>query len=187
MTLRSKAAKSHCGSGRRAAGRPGARRQWRSPSWPPVGDRGVAGPLARKRNGILALAAPISSAGCVLSQPPSSTTASKGWARSVSSTSIASRLRNGNEVGLMMFSLSDISGISNGTPPASRMPVRTSSANARKLRLHGLMSDQVFRMPMAGRVIRSSRLHPAAASVERWTKPGRSSLRNQRALRSGRL
>jgi hypothetical protein len=96
-------------------------------------------------------------------------------------------LRNGNDVGLMMFSLSDISGISNGMPPASRMPVRTSSASARRFMLQGFMSDQAFRMPMTGRVIRSSRLHPAAAKVERCTKPGRSSLRNQRALRSGRL
>ena len=50
----------------------------RSPSSPPVSDRGVAGPLVRKMTGTSALAAPISSAGWVLSQPPSSTTASNG-------------------------------------------------------------------------------------------------------------
>lgn len=104
-----------------------------------------------------------------------------------SSASIESRFRNGNEDGLMMFSLSDISGASNGIPPASRIPTLTSSARARRLRLHGLMSDQVFRMPITGRSIRSSRLQPTADKVERCTKPGRSSLRNQRALRSGRL
>ncbi|MNE85159.1 hypothetical protein D3C80_1821270 [compost metagenome] len=84
-----------------------------------------------------------------------------------SSASIDSRLRNGKEVGLMMFSLSDISGASNGIPPASRIPTLTSSARARRLRLHGLMSDQVFRIPTTGRSIRSSRLHPDAARVER--------------------
>jgi hypothetical protein len=103
-----------------------------------------------------------------------------------SSASIDSRFRNGNEVGLMMFSLSDSSGASNGMPPASRIPVLTSSASARRFRLHGLMSDQVLSIPTTGRPIRSSRLHPEAARVERCTNPGKSSLRNQRALRSGR-
>ena len=46
--------------------------------FPPVSERGVAGPLARKMNGTLALAAPIRRAGCVLSHPPRRTTASKG-------------------------------------------------------------------------------------------------------------
>ncbi|MNV64655.1 hypothetical protein D3C71_1573080 [compost metagenome] len=86
----------------------------------------------------------------------------------------------------MMFSLIDINGTSNGIPPASRIPTFTSSASVRRLRLHGLISDQVFRMPTTGRSIRSSRLQPAVDKVERCTKPGRSSLRNQRALRSGR-
>jgi hypothetical protein len=41
-----------------------------------------------------ALAAPISCAGTVLSQPPTSTTESIGCARTISSTSIDIRLRN---------------------------------------------------------------------------------------------
>ncbi|MCY1556779.1 hypothetical protein D9M68_935620 [compost metagenome] len=86
----------------------------------------------------------------------------------------------------MMFSLIDINGTSNGIPPDSRIPTFTSSASVRRLRLHGLISDQVLRMPTTGRSIRSSRLQPAVDKVERCTKPGRSSLRNQRALRSGR-
>ena len=51
------------------------------------------GPAGMKIAGRLAEMAPISIAGVVLSQPPISTMPSSGWARAISSTSIASRLR----------------------------------------------------------------------------------------------
>jgi hypothetical protein len=61
----------------------------RSPLWLPV----IIGPVTTTRAGTLALAAAISCAGTVLSQPPMSTTASIGWAPSISSVSMAMRLR----------------------------------------------------------------------------------------------
>ena len=57
-----------------------------------------------------ALAAPMSSAGTVLSQPPISTTASSGWARSITSTSIAMRLRANIAVGDVNISPSEMTG-----------------------------------------------------------------------------
>ena len=54
---------------------------------------GSAGPPVSAIAGTSALAAPISCAGTVLSQPPSSTTASSGYERIDSSTSIDMRLR----------------------------------------------------------------------------------------------
>ena len=51
------------------------------------------GPATSCTAGTPAEAAPISCAGTVLSQPPTSTTASMGWARIISSTSMDIRLR----------------------------------------------------------------------------------------------
>ena len=65
------------------------------------------------------LAAPISSAGVVLSQPTSSTTPSIGLPRIDSSTSMLARLRNSMAVGRICVSPSDITGNSSGRPPAS--------------------------------------------------------------------
>ena len=67
-------------------------------------------------------AAPISSAGVVLSQPISSTTPSNGLARIDSSTSIAAWLRNSIVVGRISVSPRLITGNSSGKPPASRTP-----------------------------------------------------------------
>ncbi len=53
----------------------------------------IIGPPTTITAGTLALTAAISCAGTVLSQPPSRTTASSGWARTISSVSIAARLR----------------------------------------------------------------------------------------------
>ena len=64
-------------------------------------------------------AAPIKSAGVVLSQPISSTTPSNGLARMDSSTSIAHWLRKSIVVGRSCVSPSDITGNSSGKPPAS--------------------------------------------------------------------
>ena len=65
------------------------------------------------------LAAPISSAGVVLSQPTSSTTPSIGLARIASSTSMAQRLRNIIAVGRSALSPGEKTGNSSGRPPAS--------------------------------------------------------------------
>ena len=64
-------------------------------------------------------AAAISSAGIVLSQPPSSTTPSIGLARSISSIAIAAMLRQSIAVGRTWVSPSDTTGSSSGMPPAS--------------------------------------------------------------------
>jgi hypothetical protein len=64
-------------------------------------------------------AAPMTSAGVVLSQPVSSTTPSNGLARMLSSTSIDARLRNSIAVGRITGSPRDITGNSSGNPPAS--------------------------------------------------------------------
>ena len=69
-----------------------------------------------------ALAAPISWAGMVLSQPPSSTTPSIGWPRIISSVSIAIRLRNSMVVGDRKISPSEMVGNSSGRPPACHTP-----------------------------------------------------------------
>ena len=60
----------------------------------------IIGPATSWIAGTPADAAPMSCAGTVLSQPPTSTTASIGWARIISSTSIDIRLRNIMLVGL---------------------------------------------------------------------------------------
>ncbi len=61
----------------------------RSPWWSPV----IMGPVTISIAGTFALAAPMSSAGTVLSQPPISTTASTGSPRIISSVSTDIRLR----------------------------------------------------------------------------------------------
>src|SRR5450830_1014182 len=100
--------------------------------------------------GMSQLAAPISSAGVVLSQPTSSTTASIGLPRIDSSTSILARLRVSIAVGRKFDSPLENTGNSTGNPPASRMPRLTCSANWRKCPLQGVNSDQVLQMPMIG-------------------------------------
>ena len=65
------------------------------------------------------LAAPMRSAGVVLSQPVSNTTPSMGLARIDSSTSMLTRLRKSIAVGLRLLSPSDMTGNSTGIPPAS--------------------------------------------------------------------
>src|SRR6185503_10595612 len=97
------------------------------------------------------LAAPISSAGVVLSQPTSKMTPSIGLPRIDSSTSIDARLRKSIAVGRRLDSPSDITGNSTGKPPASSTPRRTLSASARKCALQGVSSDQVLQIPITGR------------------------------------
>jgi hypothetical protein len=134
--------------------------------------------------GTSALAAPISSAGTVLSQPPISTIASNGYARMHSSTSIDMRLRKSIVVGFMRFSPSEMVGNSSGSPPASSTPRFTDSASPRKCRLQLTSSDHGLQMPITGRPASAEREIPSAWIEARWMNPARSAPPNQRALRS---
>jgi hypothetical protein len=66
-------------------------------------------------------------AGTVLSQPPISTAASIGWARIISSVSMAIRLRRYMEVGQAKDSCSEMVGKATGRPPAISTPRFTAS------------------------------------------------------------
>ncbi len=89
--------------------------------------------------------------GVVLSQPTISTQPSIGWPRMVSSIASAARFRYIIAVGRKVFSEAEKTGTSIGKPPASQMPAFTFSASSRRWPLHGVMSDQVLRMPITGR------------------------------------
>ena len=91
---------------------------------------GLMGPVTNWIAGRPAEAAPISCAGTVLSQPPISTTASIGWARIISSTSIDIRLRNIMLVGLRNTSPSEMVGKMRGSAPAASTPRATASASS---------------------------------------------------------
>ncbi|SAL07960.1 hypothetical protein AWB81_08454 [Caballeronia arationis] len=114
------------------------------------------GPPDTASAGRLHDAAPISSAGVVLSQPTSRITPSIGLPRIDSSTSIEARLRNSIAVGRRFDSPSDMTGNSSGKPPASCTPFFTYSASSRKCALHGVSSDHVLQMPITGRPSNSS-------------------------------
>ena len=77
-------------------------------------------------------------AGRVLSQPPISTTASIGWARIISSVSIAMRLRRYIEVGAAKLSWIDMVGKTIGRPPASMTPRLAASMSCGTLPWQGL-------------------------------------------------
>ena len=81
-------------------------------------------PLSQRRGrpGTPAEAAPINCAGTVLSQPPINTTASIGWARIISSVSMAMRLRKYMLVGCAKLSCTETVGNSTGRPPWSITP-----------------------------------------------------------------
>jgi hypothetical protein len=64
-------------------------------------------------------AAAINNDGIVLSQPPSSTTPSIGFARSISSVAIAAMFRHSIAVGRTCVSPRETTGRFNGIPPAS--------------------------------------------------------------------
>ena len=83
-------------------------------------------------------AAPINSAGTVLSQPPINTTASMGCARIISSTSMDIRLRKYIEVGEAKLSCIEITGNSIGRPPASMTPRFAASIRSGTLPWQGL-------------------------------------------------
>ncbi len=141
------------------------------------------GPPDTTSEGRSQLAAPMTSDGVVLSQPHSSTTPSIGFPRIDSSTSMLARLRKSIAVGRRLVSPSDITGNSNGTPPASQTPRLTCSASCRKWPLHGVSSDHVLQIPMSGRP--SSKIpsgNPRPTQL-RWMKPSLSALPNQAAER----
>src|SRR6478752_3802473 len=90
-------------------------------------------------------------AGMVLSQPPISTTASIGWARIISSVSIAIRLRRNMLVGCANDSWIEIVGNSIGSAPASITPRFTAAMSCGTVAWHGLKSLYVLAMPTIGR------------------------------------
>ena len=100
-----------------------APRRW--PRWRPVD----IGPVTSWIAGRPAEAAPMSCAGTVLSQPPTRTTASIGWARIISSVSIDIRFLNIMLVGLRNTSPSEIVGNGSGKAPAASTPRETASTS----------------------------------------------------------
>src|SRR5262249_30046308 len=135
--------------------------------------------------GMSALAAPMSSAGVVLSQPPSNTTPSSGLAVIDSSTSMLMRLRYSMVVGRMLYSPSDITGNSSGKPPACQTPRLTASATWRRWALQCVSSLQVLQMPMIGRPSYAGSPKPSALKAARRSQPYSSGVSNQARLRYG--
>src|SRR5690606_11952121 len=106
------------------------------------------GPPVTTIAGTSQLAAPMSKAGVVLSQPVNKTTPSMGLPRIASSTSILAKLRVSIAVGRKLDSPLEKTGNSTGKPPASKTPFLTCSAILRKCALQGVSSDQVLRIPI---------------------------------------
>ena len=142
------------------------------------------GPPVRAMAGTPALAAPMSCAGTVLSHPPTSTTASSGLERIISSTSIDMRFRYSIVVGFVSISLSEMVGNSKGSPPAWCTPRLTASISSPKWRLQLTSSECELAMPITGRPEIEASENPSDRSAVRCRKPKRSRGANQRALRS---
>ena len=77
-------------------------------------------------------------AGTVLSQPPIISTASIGWARHISSVSMAARLRRNMLVGWAKLSWIETVGKGIGSPPASMIPRLAASTKWGTLPWHAL-------------------------------------------------
>ena len=120
------------------------------------------GPPVTMMAGTSALAAPISMAGVVLSQPERRTTPSKGSPRMHSSTSIDMRLRKSIVVGFIRGSESEMTGNSRGKPPARHTPRLTCSATVRRCALQLVASLHELAMPMTGRPRKASSGKPSA-------------------------
>ena len=131
------------------------RQSVQAPSRSPCQREVIMGPATSPIAGRLAEIAPISWAGTVLSQPPTSTTASIGWARIISSVSIAIRLRNIRLVGLRNTSPSEIVGNLSGKPPSASTPRSTAAISSGKCRWQLLKPEDVSAMPITGRASRS--------------------------------
>ena len=126
------------------------RQSVQAPSRSPCQRDVIIGPATSPIAGRFADTAPISCAGTVLSHPPTSTTASIGWARIISSVSIAIRLRNIRLVGLRKTSPNEIVGNTSGRPPAASTPRLTASISSGKWRWQLLKPERVSAMPMTG-------------------------------------
>jgi len=142
------------------------RQSVQAPSRSPWYAIGIIGPASSCTAGTSAEAAPISCAGTVLSQPPTSTTASIGWARIISSTSMDMRLRNIMLVGDRNTSPSEIVGKSSGRPPAATTPRLTASISSGKWRWQLLNPLADWAMPTTGRAS-ISREYPMDVAKER--------------------
>src|SRR5437868_260315 len=96
------------------------------------------GPTGMTTVGRSALMAAMICAGSVLSQPPITTTASIGWARIISSVSMAIRLRTYIDVGCEKLSAIEMVGNTIGIAPDSITPRFTASMMSGTLPWHGL-------------------------------------------------
>ena len=112
----------------------------------------IIGPPGTTTAGMPTEAAAISSAGIVLSQPPSSTRPSIGLARNISSIAIAAMLRQSIAVGRTSVSPSDTTGRSRPTPPASATPRFTAAEISSRCMLQGVRSEAVFAIAIWGRL-----------------------------------
>ncbi len=130
-----------------------------------------------------ALIAPISAPGTLLSQLASTTSPSSGLARTISSISMASRLRYSIALGFIRSSPSEIVPNSAPTPPASSIPALTSTARSRSGRLQGFRSLAEFAMPITGRSAAWLTARPALASATRCSSATSSSPASQARLR----
>ena len=90
-------------------------------------------------------------AGTVLSQPPTSTAASSGCARSISSTSMLIRLRKNMLVGERKISPSEMVGKAIGSAPPASTPRLVASISSGKWRWQLLRSLPEEQMPTTGR------------------------------------
>ena len=112
-------------------------------------------------------AAAISSAGIVLSQPPSSTTPSIGLARSISSIAIAAMLRQSIAVGRTCVSPSDTTGQVERDAARLAHALLDRPATSSRWALHGVRSDAVLAIAMCGRPSKASAGSPRRIQA-RW-------------------
>ena len=133
----------------------------------------IIGPVTTCTAGRPAEAAPINCAGTVLSQPPIITTASIGWARTISSTSIDIRLRNIMLVGLRKTSPSEMVGNARGSPPAASTPRVTASVNSGMVRWQLLKPLGDTATPTMGRANKSVEM-PIERAKDRRRKRAKS-------------
>ena len=100
----------------------------------------------------------MTSAGVVLSHPPSSTAPSNGYEpQQLLGLQREQVPVEHRRVGFWNGSLSEIAGTSNGNPPACQTPRLTSSARARRCVWHGLTSLHVLTIAITGLPAKSSR------------------------------
>lgn len=128
-------------------------------------------PPYRATPGMFRRASAMAAAGMVLSQPHSTTIASRQWPSTASSIEsvMISRLTSEArmpEVPMAMPSVTAMVLNSIGVPPAARMPSQAAAARSRRFRLHGLTLDQVCTTAISGLAMASSS-SPVARSMAR--------------------